>query len=210
MVEDIEKVTLLKNGLGIYGAKGANGVILIDTKRNKSMATKIDLSIAGNYQLLPKFPDMMDASQYRNYVSEMLKSTGTSMNQFKFLQQDPDYYYYNTYHNETDWTDYSYDEAFVQNYSLNVQGGDEIANYNLSVGYAMGDAIAQGNDYSRFNLRLNSDISLTDKLNIRFDASYSDVTRDLRDDGAIADIDDNIRNNISRNDIEFTCYLIGC
>ena len=114
------------------------------------------------------------------------------MNQFKFLQQDPDYYYYNTYHNETDWTDYSYDEAFVQNYSLNVQGGDEIANYNLSVGYAMGDAIAQGNDYSRFNLRLNSDISLTDKLNIRFDASYSDVTRDLRDDGAIADIDDNI------------------
>lgn len=192
MVEDIEKVTLLKNGLGIYGAKGANGVLLIDTKRNKSMATKIDLSIAGNYQLLPKFPDMMDASQYRNYVSEMLKSTGTSMNQFKFLQQDPDYYYYNTYHNETDWTDYSYDEAFVQNYSLNVQGGDEIANYNLSVGYAMGDAIAQGNDYSRFNLRLNSDISLTDKLNIRFDASYSDVTRDLRDDGAIADIDDNI------------------
>lgn len=192
MVEDIETVTLLKNGVGIYGSKGANGVLLINTKRNKSMATKIDVSIAGNYQILPQFPVMMNASQYRNYVSEMLKSTGTVMNEFKFLQEDPNYYYYNTYHNDTEWSKVVYDEAFVQNYSLNVQGGDEVANYNLSVGYAMGDAIALGNDYSRFNLRLNSDIILTDKLLIRFDASYSDVTRNLRDDGATEDIDNNM------------------
>lgn len=192
MVEDIEKVTLLKNGLGIYGAKGANGVLLINTKRNKSMATKIDVSIAGNYQLLPKLPDMMNASQYRSYVSEMLKTTGTTMNEFKFLQEDPNYYYYNTYHNDTDWSKIAYDESFVQNYSINVQGGDEIANYNLSVGYAMGDAIATGNDYSRFNLRLNSDIILTDKFLIRFDASYSDVTRNLRDDGATENVDGDV------------------
>lgn len=192
MVEDIEKVTVLKNGFGIYGAKGANGVILINTKRNKSMATKIDLSLAGNYQTLPKMPVMMDASQYRNYVSEMLKTTGTKMNEFKFLQEDPNYYYYNTYHNNTDWKSVAYDEAFVQSYSLNVQGGDEIANYNLSVGYAMGNAILNENDYSRFNLRLNSDIVLTSKLLIRFDASYSDVTRDLRDDGAVENVDGNM------------------
>lgn len=192
MVEDIENVTVLKNGFGIYGAKGANGVVIIDTKRNKSFATKIDLSIAGNYQILPQFPSMMDASQYRSYVSEMLKTTGTKMNEFKFLQEDPNYYYYNMYHNNTDWSKVVYDEAFVQNYSMNVQGGDEVANYNLSVGYAMGDAIAKGNDYSRFNLRLNSDITLTDNLSIRFDASYSDVTRNLRDDGATADLENEV------------------
>lgn len=192
MVEDIESISVLKNGFAIYGAKAANGVILINTKRNKSMATKIDLSIAGNYQTLPKFPTMMNASQYRNYVSEMLKSSGSTMADFKFLQDDPDYYYYNMYHNDTDWTKVIYEDAFVQNYSLNVQGGDEIANYNLSVGYAMGDATLIDNDYSRFNLRLNSDIVLTDKMTIRFDASYSDVTRDLRDDGAIANVDDDM------------------
>ena len=189
MVEDIESVSVLKNGLAIYGAKGANGVIQINTKRNKSMATKIDVSIAGNYQLLPKFPTMMNASQYRGYVSELLGTTGTKTSTFKFLQMDENYLYYNTYHNDTDWTKVSYDNAFVQNYSINVQGGDEIANYNLSVGYAMGDATLKESDFSRFNLRLNSDIVLADKLTMRFDASYSDVTRDLRDDGAVSNVD---------------------
>ncbi len=190
MVDDIEKVTLLKNGLAIYGAKGANGVILIDTKRNKSMATVIDLSIAGNYQLLPKFPEMMKASQYRNYVSELLAGTGTKLANFKFLNIDPNYYYYNTYHNETDWKQEAYDESFVQSYSINVQGGDDLANYNLSVGFALGDATLKESSLSRFNLRLNSDIMLANKMFVRFDASYSDVTRDLRDDGVPENVDD--------------------
>ena len=65
MVEDIEKVSILRNGSAIYGAKGANGVLLIETKRNKSMATKIDVSIGGSYELTPKLPDMMNGSQFR-------------------------------------------------------------------------------------------------------------------------------------------------
>ena len=189
MVEDIESVSVLKNGYALYGAKGANGVILINTKRNRSMATKIDVSIAGNYQLIPKFPQMMDASQYRSYVSEMIGTTDTKLSSFKFLSIDKQYHYYNTYHNETDWTDVSYKNAFIQNYSLNVDGGDDIAKYTLSVGFAKGDATLKENDYQRFNLRLNSDIALADKLFLRFDASYSDVTRDLRDDGIIENID---------------------
>lgn len=191
MVEDIEDITVLKSGLAIYGAKGANGVILINTKRNKSMATKIDVSLAGNYQMMPKFSNMMNASQYRTYVSEMLGTTSAEVaDDYKFLQLDPNYYYYKTYHNDTDWTKDTYRNAFVQNYSINVQGGDEVANYNLSVGYALGDATLRNNDYSRFNLRLNSDIILGNKLSVKFDASYSDVTRDLRDDGVAADVDD--------------------
>lgn len=190
MVEDIESITVLKNGLAVYGAKGANGVILINTKRNNSFATKIDVSAAGSYQLMPKTPTMMNASQYRSYVSELMGGTGTEMADYKFLQLDPNYYYYKTYHNDTDWSKESYQEALVQNYSINVQGGDEVANYNLSVGYAFGDGTLTKNDYSRFNLRLNSDIILADKLSVRFDASYSDVTRDLRDDGVSPDVDD--------------------
>ena len=196
-VEDIESVQVLKNGYGIYGAKGANGVILINTKRNKSMATKIDVNLSGSYQMLPTLPVMMDADQYRAYTSELLGTTGSTLNNYKFLQNDPDYYYYNRYHNETDWTKTTYRDAFVQNYNVNVQGGDEIANYNLSVGYAMGDATLVDNDFSRFNLRLNSDIILGNRMTLRFDASYSDITRDLRDDGATDNIDNNMINSPS-------------
>ena len=194
-VEDLESVTVLKNGYGIYGPKGANGVILIQTKRNKSMATKIDVNISGNYQSMPKMMEMMNADQYRNYASELLGSTGTKLTNFKFLTTDRDYHYYKMFHNETDWSKISYRDAFVQNYNVNVQGGDDIANYNLSVGFALGDATLVDNDFSRFSLRLNSDIILADRLSLRFDAAYSDVTRDMRDDGVPSDIDNSMINS---------------
>lgn len=183
MVEDIERISVLKNGLAIYGAKGANGVIVIETKRNKSMATKIDFSAATTFELTPKNPEMMNAGQYKIFASELIGTTGIQGNNFKFLRTDPTYYYYKQYNNETDWNSLVTDEAFTQNYSINVQGGDEVANYNLSVGYANGEGTIKKNDFSRFNLRLNSDIILTDKIDLRFNASYSDVTRDIRDDG---------------------------
>lgn len=197
-LEDIESVEILKNGYGIYGAKGANGVILIKSKRNKSMATKIDVNLIGSYQTLPQMPVMMNASQYRSYASELLGTTGATLNNYKFLRNNPDLIdnpYYNTYHNETDWTKEVYREAFIQNYNVNVQGGDEIANYNLSVGYAMGDATLVDNDFSRFSLRLNSDIILGNNLSLRFDANYSDITRDMRDDGAPFEVDNQMINS---------------
>lgn len=192
MVEDIEKISVLKNGQAIYGAKGANGVVIIETKRNKSMATKIDVSIGGSYELLPRLPEMMNSEQFRIYASELIGTTGTKSNRFKFLQNDPNYYYYQMYHNSTDWTKQTYKEAFTQNYSINVQGGDDIANYNLSVGYTGADATLKDNSFSRFNLRLNSDIVIAKDITVRFDASYSDVTRNLRDDG----VKDNVTTGI--------------
>lgn len=197
-VEDIESVQILKNGFGIYGAKGANGVILINTKRIKTMATKIDVNISGNYQAMPKLPEVMDETQYRSYASELLGYTGTRRSSFKFLNTDkntvtnPYYYWY--HENYTDWSEVSYQEAFVQNYNISVQGGDDVANYSLSAGYVTGDATLVESDFSRFSLRLNSDIILGNKLSMRFDASYSDVTRDLRDDGAPNDIDNTMIN----------------
>lgn len=192
MVEDIEKISVLKNGTAIYGAKGANGVVVIETKRNKSMATKIDVSIGGSYEMLPKLPTVMDSEQFRVYASELIGTTGTKNNAFKFLQTDPNYYYYHQYHNSTDWTKETYKEAYTQNYSINVQGGDDVANYNLSVGFANGDATLIDNSYSRFNLRLNSDIILAKNLSVRFDAAYSDVNRNMRDDAVKDNVTDGV------------------
>ena len=185
-VNDIESVQVMKNGTALYGAKGANGVLIIKTKRNKSMATKIDVTINGRYELVPRLPQMMNAEAYRLYTTELLadKTNPTMLGKMKYLNSDPTYYYYNQYHNETDWTDEVYKNAFSQNYGINVQGGDDAASYNLSVGYSLGNSTLKENDYSRFNMRLNSDITISNRFGVRFDASYSDVDRSLRDDGA--------------------------
>lgn len=187
-VNDIESVEVLKNGTALYGAKGANGVILIHTNRNKSMATKIDVTINGRYELIPRLPKMMNADDYRLYTAEMLSDKVADFSQLRYMNSDPSYYYYKRYHNNTDWTDDVYRNAFSQNYGINVQGGDNVASYNLSVGYSLANSTLEKNDYSRFNMRLNTDIEITKKLNVRFDASYSDVDRSLFDDGAPSEI----------------------
>ena len=181
---DIEKVTVLRNGTALYGAKGANGVILIQTRRNKSMATRITANVSAGVTFEPKYISVMGAEQYRGYASELLKTTGTTNREFKFLNEDPDYYYYTQYHQNTDWKDLVYRTAISQNYGINVEGGDDVANYNLSVGYGNTQSTLKNNGMGRLNVRFNTDISLTRRLSVRFDASFANVTRNLRNDGA--------------------------
>lgn len=182
-MDDVEDIEVLKNGTAIYGAKAANGVILIRTKRNKSMATRIDVNAQWGLELTPKTMDVMNADEYRSYASEMLKTTGTKLTDFKFLNTDPSYYYYNMYHNNTDWKDEVYHTGVSQNYSIHVQGGDEIANYNLSVGYMDVNSTLKDNDLQRFNIRFNTDIVLNKWWTTRFDAAYTNYNRNLRDAG---------------------------
>ena len=187
---DIEKVTVMRNGTALYGAKGSNGVILIQTRRNKSMATRITANVSGGVVFEPKFISMMDANQYRSYASEMLKSTNTKNRKFKFLIEDRDYYYYDQYHQNTDWKDYVYHTAMTQNYGINVEGGDAVANYNLSVGYTNAQSALKFNDMDRLNIRFNTDIGLLRNLSVRFDVSFANQTRDVRNDGAPENYDE--------------------
>ncbi len=183
---DIADVKVLRNGTALYGARGANGVIQITTRRSQSMATRITASVSAGVSFEPKYYNMMGAEQYRGYASELLKGTGTDITSFKFLNTDPTYYYYNQYHNNTDWKNLIYRSAMIQNYGINVEGGDEIAKYNLSVGYTSQQSTLEYNDMDRLNVRFNTDIVLTNKFDVRFDASFSNTTRNIRDDGAPA------------------------
>ncbi|MBR3757420.1 MAG: SusC/RagA family TonB-linked outer membrane protein [Bacteroidaceae bacterium] len=181
---DIERISVLRNGTSLYGAKGANGVILIETRRNKSMATRITASLSAGVTMEPKYIDMMDAGQYRSYASELLRTTDTKVSSFKFLNDDPTYYYYGQYHNNTDWKKEVYRTAFTQNYGINVEGGDDVANYNLSLGYTNAQSTMEYNDMNRLNIRFNTDIKFSSKFSARFDASFANQSRNLRDDGA--------------------------
>ena len=182
-VDDIESVNVLKNGTAIYGAKAANGVIEIKTKRCHSMATRIDVNLNTGFELTPKTFDLMNAGQYRSYASNLLQTTNTTLTEFKFLHSEPDYYYYNVYHNNTDWNKEISRTAWTQNYGISIQGGDDIAQYNLSVGYGDAKSTLKKNDMQRFNVRFNTDIVLNKWFYTQFDASYTNVTRDLRSDG---------------------------
>ena len=186
--EDIEKVTVLKNATALYGAKGGNGVILIETKRGRSMATRIDANIGIGVSLKPELPSVMDAAQYRLYASEMLGTYPgikefTDPQTFKFLVDDPQKYYYTKFHNETDWGKEVYHTAMTQNYNINVQGGDNVGMYNLSLGYTDGQSTARKNGFDRLNVRFNTDINVINRLTTRFDMSYTKVNRDVFDNG---------------------------
>ena len=193
---DIEKVTVLRNGTALYGSKGANGVVLIQTRRNKSMATRITATASAGVTMEPKYISMMSGEQYRGYASELLKTTNTRLSSFKFLDNNEylangdQNYYYKLYHQNTDWKDYVYRTAFTQNYGINVEGGDDVANYNLSVGYVNSQSNLKNNGMDRLNVRFNTDIILLKQLLVRFDASFSNLTRNLRDDSAPSSYDE--------------------
>ncbi len=189
---DIEDVTVLKNGTAIYGAKGANGVILINTKRGHSLATRIEANVGMGVSLVPRLPEMMNASEYRNYATELLGGVDYTQNDytkipFNFLNDDKNGYYYQMYHNDTDWSKEVYHTAITQNYSLNVQGGDNVGMYNLSLGYTDGQSTARKNGFNRLNIRFNSDFTITKRLTTQFDMDYVKLTRDVFDDGASSD-----------------------
>ena len=194
--DDIEKVTVLKNATALYGARGANGVILIETKRGHSMATRIDANISAGFQLIPQTPTMMNAAQYRVFATEMMGTPaiqqtitqqklrqGLQELKFNFLDDDPNGYYYYTYHNNTDWKDEVYRNAFTQNYSINVQGGDDIGMYNLSVGYVKAENTVKESAFDRMNVRFNTDISILWNLMTKFDISIARTNSTVFDDG---------------------------
>ncbi len=186
--DDIESVEVVKNGTALYGAKGANGVLIVKTRRGKSMATRINFRAYAGFETAPEQMKMMNADQYRNYFSELIgtipnRESDASSKTINFLNNDPNSFYYNLYHNETDWQKDLYHDTFTQNYKVSVDGGDEVAMYHLSLGYAQSDATARGNDFNRLNIRFNTDVNLFKNFVTGIDFSYARNAYNLRDNG---------------------------
>lgn len=185
---DIEKITVLKNASTLYGSKGANGAILIQTKRSRSFSTKIGVDLSYGFSLKPNLPDVMNASEYRTYMSEIMKDAGLSKSTLSnlentLLNEDPTSIYYNKYHNSHDWYDEVYRTGNTQHYGINVQGGDNIAVYMISLGYTRGNQTVKGTDFSRLNTRINSDIHVLPTVDIATSLYFTHTTRNLLDDG---------------------------
>jgi TonB-linked SusC/RagA family outer membrane protein len=193
-VKDIESITVLKDGNSVYGSKAANGEILIKTVRAKEMATRITANLSWGTNSKPGLPKMMDAAQYKTYASNQVlgyyqfrqvtnPSEEAVLRLFPFLNENPIVTTYRDYHNDTNWADEIYRNGFVQDYSVGISGGDEVALFNLAMSYTTNEGTIRNTDMERFNVRFNSDIKLSSKLFTNIDLSVGKTIRNLRDDG---------------------------
>ncbi len=188
-VRDIDNITVLKDGSSIYGTKGSNGVIIITTARAKELGTKIDFSTFGGVNFTPSNIPVLNSSDYRIYLSEILKSKGMTDGEIQALpymndvSTNPDYF---RYHNNTDWQKEVFNRSATQNVYLKVTGGDNIAKYALSLGYMGNGSITRNTDMTRYNMRFNGDLNLSKRLTATTNLSFTFNEQNLRNQGAAA------------------------
>lgn len=181
---DIESITLLKNGSAVWGAKAANGVVLIKTKRGRDMVTRIDASFSVGFQSPFSSMPMMDAAAYKRYATDIMRGMDADdIKKLQFINDDPTKLSYWDTHNNTDWLDMINETSMLQNYGISVSGGDDIALYRFSLGYTRNDGNIDGTSFDRLNVRFNSDIHLTEQFKINADIAYSQTGRESVYDG---------------------------
>lgn len=185
-VKDIDNVTVLRDATSMYGTKGANGAIIITTIRAREQATKIDFGAYAGFNAAPARMPVMNAGNYRTYLSEILQSKGMSSSEIAaqpYMNDDPNNPLYHTYHFDTDWQKKVLANSKTSNLFLKVTGGDNIATYGLSVGYLKTDGVVKATDLTRYNMRFNADFNFSKKFTGSANISMSKADQNLKDQG---------------------------
>lgn len=163
---DIESIEVLKDAAAtaIYGARAANGVVLITTKKGKAGQVTIDVESYYGVQNLTNKIDVLDRAGYVEYIEKLYGNVDRDVpNSFT---SNPDIA-------NTDWQDEYYRQGVMQNYYLSASGGNKNAVFNISGGYLSHKGIKIGNDFKRMNLRVNSEAN---KGRLRFGENLN-ITR---------------------------------
>ncbi len=168
--DDIESISVLKDAASaaIYGARAANGVILITTKRGKAGDISVEYHVNLQAQNATRLPDLLwNSAQYMELWNQAnIRNGGVAY----FPQADIDAYRNNTddpvnYPN-FNWIDHMYKTGFVQNHHLSVNGGNEKTTFNLSAGFLDQSGIVPLFDFKRYNLLMNVDSKVSNWLTI--------------------------------------------
>ncbi|MBN1117984.1 MAG: TonB-dependent receptor [Bacteroidales bacterium] len=173
--DDIEKIDILKDAsaAAIYGTRGANGVILITTKRGMNSKNNFSFNAYSGFQSLPKKLDVLNATDFVKYrLIGHMNSINESTYPVFTEQLDPindDGIPYTTLHPDsfdinTNWQEEAYQLAPIQNYHLTASGGSKTATYSVSGGYYSVDGILIGSSFDRLSLKANTDIKLREWL----------------------------------------------
>ena len=178
---DISSIEVLKDAsaAAIYGARAANGVILITTKRGEAGISSIDFSYYYGLQNVRNPYKMLNATQFAQYQNEAAFYGGGQR-----LYDDP-----GAFGEGTNWQDELFRQAPMSNYELSFKGGSEHVQYAISGGYYQQDGIIIGSNFDRYNFRANLDGQVTKRLKISNSLmfSYTESDRVSTDDNAAFD-----------------------
>lgn len=184
-LKDIDNITLIKDAGAMYGTRGSNGVLLITTGRAKDVATRLDFSAFGGFNGGVAKTPVMQADNYRVYLSDLLKTrpgaTDALILAEPYMNSDPQAPGYQTYHQNTNWQDKVANGGYSQNYYLKVTGGDDIATYALSMGFLNNEGLTQNTDLTRYQTRFNANLNLSPKLKAQANLAFTRSEQNLRD-----------------------------
>jgi TonB-linked SusC/RagA family outer membrane protein len=185
--KDIESIEVLKDAASaaIYGAEGANGVVLITTKSAEAGETKVNYSYSHGWQDAVNYVEMMNASQYASYFREgrryELMTEGVT-DPDEVMEELDDSYPFNpdTLGTGTNWMDEIFQSAPVQQHHLSIQGGTKKTKVFASASYYDQDGIVGGSkaNFNRATARVNVDHDAKDWLKIGSKISYTNLSRE--------------------------------
>ncbi|WP_205691040.1 TonB-dependent receptor [Cellulophaga sp. BC115SP] len=183
---DVQSMEVLKDATAtaIYGARGANGVVLITTKRGavKGKTTVTYDMYVGQSQVLNKLR-LFNGTEFAEYVREAYRSTGIYRNaagaivptgqsdpvadgKVAVLGGDPNVVEGLAQGRSTDYQDLILKNGFQQNHSIGIQGGNDRTQFYISAGYFLDKGVSEGLDYSRYSLRANIDHEINKWLKV--------------------------------------------
>ncbi len=156
---DIESIEVLKDAsyASIYGARAANGVVLITTKKGEQGATRFDFNYSTGFQQMAEKRALLNSRQYVEAMNEALFNTYG----FEEYLGSPDEVEYNT-----DWQEQVTRRAPLNEYQFSLNGGNEDITYYISGGYIDQKGIVIGSAYDKLTARINTDIKGSDKLTL--------------------------------------------
>ncbi len=167
---DIETIEVLKDAsaTAIYGAEGANGVIMITTKHGEKGKTRVSFNADFGIQTLAYKLETLGIEDYADAVREaVFNQTGSTVTANALW--DPQY---DGKRNYINWQDQMTRSALRQQYGLSASGGSEKSTYNFSLGYLDYDGIVVGTNMNRFTLRANMTAQPTKYLKVGGDVNY--------------------------------------
>jgi len=151
---DIESVDVLKDAsaTAIYGARGANGVVLISTKRGKSGATRVQLETYQGVQSITKKLNMLNAAQFAKLENDIYNTA---------VYADPA-----SLGQGVNWQDVVYRKAKIQNYQVAISGGSDKTVFSLSANYFNQDGIIIKSNFNRYSLRATLDHTISNHFKV--------------------------------------------
>ncbi|MCD7790940.1 MAG: TonB-dependent receptor plug domain-containing protein, partial [Bacteroides thetaiotaomicron] len=172
-LQDIQNITILKGAeAAMYGSMGSNGVILIETDGTASNDLETRVSYYGSYGINwnDKRMPVMGLDDYKQYLADIgmtiSKDPQDFYNNFPFMQNPNDPRYNYLYNNNTDWQDLIYKNTASTDHLFRVEGGDNIAKYDLSLGYYRENGLMNNTSMERFHTLLNANVLVNKQLNI--------------------------------------------